>query len=44
MAQRIVDTEQYEVMLVKGNIDGTIKRLAYWPTRLSNTVLQQLTR
>jgi hypothetical protein len=23
MAQRIVDTEQYEVMLIKGNIDGT---------------------
>jgi hypothetical protein len=24
--------------------NGTIKRLTYWPTRLSNTVLQQITQ
>ena len=27
-----------------GEITGTIKRLTYWPTRLSNTTLQQITQ
>ena len=27
-----------------GQLGGTIKRLTYWPTRLSNTVLQQITQ
>jgi hypothetical protein len=27
-----------------GEINGTIKRLVYWPTRLSNTTLQQITQ
>jgi hypothetical protein len=27
-----------------GEINGTIKRLTYWPTRLANTTLQQITQ